>query len=305
MSAAGLRALRWRRRIEANAPWILAIGGLALLGIGVVSLWDVWRRGDGLGAGDAPATSTSTSTATATATATGGSGSGASNMDLGLDGEKGRDERVRHEAGTYVKLLPGDPTPVPIFVGAFEIDRREVRAADFGRFLAETGRDAPAAWAESRPPPSPDLPVWGVSLEDARAYCRWNGARLPSENEWERAAAGEFGLSYPWGHSWQASRVAAGTLPEPVGAHPDGASPSGVLDLVGNVPEWVEQESSDNSGTYLKGGGASPWNRREWLQVFVRVPSEAAPWKPGPGFRCASSSSSPTSAAQPRDRTAP
>jgi hypothetical protein len=193
--------------------------------------------------------------------------------------------RVALPALTYVKTIAGDPTPVAVRVEAFELDRHEVDVAAFASFLHATGRTAPVAWSIHRPAADPDAPVTGISYPDAEDYCLWAGGRLPSENEWERAAAGEDGRAYPWGNQLEPSLIAAGDALEPVGSHPDGASAEGVQDLVGNAVEWVAAPAGVEP--FLKGGGVAPWNRREYLGIFARILPTAERWAPGPGFRCA------------------
>ena len=90
-----------------------------------------------------------------------------------------------------------------------------------------------------------DHPAVGVNYEDARAYCRWVGGRLPTEAEWEFAARGPEGRIYPWGHEPPFPGRAVyglvlghGGKTEPVGSFPGDCSPYGVLDLAGNLPQW-------------------------------------------------------------------
>ena len=87
-------------------------------------------------------------------------------------------------------------------------------------------------------------PVVWVNWQQAAAYCDWAGRRLPTEAEWEKAARGEDGRIYPWGNEEAAAAHANFDIlnrdTEPVGSFPDGASPYGVLDMAGNVAEWVD-----------------------------------------------------------------
>ncbi|MCS6836814.1 MAG: SUMF1/EgtB/PvdO family nonheme iron enzyme [Anaerolineae bacterium] len=88
-------------------------------------------------------------------------------------------------------------------------------------------------------------PVFGVTWYGANAYCQAIGRRLPTEAEWERAARGDDGRIYPWGNQWSETlaktnrprEAALGTVA--IGTYPLGASPYGLLDMAGNVAEWV------------------------------------------------------------------
>jgi formylglycine-generating enzyme required for sulfatase activity len=100
-------------------------------------------------------------------------------------------------------------------------------------------------WRDGRPPPGrEDHPVVLVTHDEAARYCQWrNKRRLPTADEYEKAARGEQGLSYPWGNSFEASKLNSAVNgpgdTTPVGQFVDGASPYGVLGLAGNVFHWT------------------------------------------------------------------
>jgi formylglycine-generating enzyme required for sulfatase activity len=154
-------------------------------------------------------------------------------------------------------------------IDAFYIDRYPVTNAEFKRFRDAAhyhpsddhhflrdwkGGTYPKGWAGK--------PVTWVSLEDARAFAAWAGKRLPHEWEWQYAAQGTDGRLYPWGRNWNAAAVPAAdkgrTLrgPDDVNAQPAGASPFGVMDLVGNVWQWTDQFDDEHTRAAIVRGGS-------------------------------------------------
>ena len=155
-------------------------------------------------------------------------------------------------------------------IAPFHIDRHLVTNAQFKAFLDATGY-APADainflahWVDGAPRAGwENKPVVWVSLEDARAYATWAGKRLPHEWEWQYAAQGTDGRTYPWGNDWDESRVprinrGRRILPaEDVGSFPAGASPFGVEDLVGHVWQWTEEFGDEHTRVAILRGGSS------------------------------------------------
>jgi iron(II)-dependent oxidoreductase len=153
-------------------------------------------------------------------------------------------------------------------IPAFYLDRSPVTNAQFKVFLTATGY-APADahnflrdWTQGHYPQGwDDRPVTWVSLEDARAYAAWAKKRLPHDWEWQYAAAGSDGRIYPWGNTWDVACVPPQHTgrdlapPAPVGTRPAGASPFGVLDMVGHVWQFTDEFSDDHTRAVLLRGG--------------------------------------------------
>lgn len=138
-----------------------------------------------------------------------------------------------------------------VFLDEYKIARVPVTNAQYALYLAASGAQPPEHWWGGQMPRGRGLaPVTNVSWFEAQAYCAWLGEKisqpvgLPSEAEWEKAARGaQDPRAYPWGETWvdfcaNTSELGLGET-TPVGFFPAGASPFGVLDLIGNVREWT------------------------------------------------------------------
>jgi len=171
-----------------------------------------------------------------------------------------------------------------VALAAFAIAKTPVTNTQYAAFVAATGARPPITWRGAQPPDTRlDHPVVDVSWEEAVEFCAWltgvrakhspdkrlmadqpflaNASplrfRLPTEAEWERAARGVDGRTFPWGDLWDAAKAntrdgGPGSTTA-VGAHPHGASPAGCMDMAGNVWEWTT--SLDALYPYVPGDG--------------------------------------------------
>jgi formylglycine-generating enzyme required for sulfatase activity len=175
-----------------------------------------------------------------------------------------------------------------LYLDAFWIDRTEVSNAQYRRCVDAGACQAPLECSllpESHSDPNPtyddaskrDHPVVCVTWHHAKAYCSWVGARLPTEGEWEKAARGPDGRKYPWGN--RAPDCARANFSEcigstaPVGSYPRGASAYGVLDMVGNVLEWVSTRWAESPYDPYDG-------REDQAEAGVRVQRSCRYWDP-------------------------
>jgi formylglycine-generating enzyme required for sulfatase activity len=201
----------------------------------------------------------------------------------------------------------------PMHISSFYIDKYPATNADFKKFVDATHyhpkddlnflRD----WKDGTYPKGwENRPVTWVSQEDARAYASWAGKRLPHEWEWQYAAQGTDGRLYPWGNEWDDNAVPAPEKsrrmrgPDPVDAHAKGASPFGVMDMVGNVWQWTEEFVDEHTrGGILRGGSyyrpqGSIWyfpqayKLNEHGKLLLMSPSMDR--SGGVGFRCVADS---------------
>ncbi|MAE18225.1 hypothetical protein CMK12_04685 [Candidatus Poribacteria bacterium] len=177
------------------------------------------------------------------------------------------DSVVKIPAGEV--LLGQDLTPLP--VEEFRLGRYPVTNAQYHRFIEATGTPPPANRQNSDvepdnwfPPNDGDHPVTGVKCTDAEAYATWAGGRLPSFEEWERAARGNDGRTFPWGDEIDKPRcntaeAGVGTT-TPIGMFPEGVSPFGCYDLLGNVWEWSSTWYDDDQQFRVVRGGSWYYN---------------------------------------------
>ena len=191
-------------------------------------------------------------------------------------------------------------------VDAFGIDRTEVTHRAWRRCVA-AGRCPPSRISDEDPRlAAADMPVTGITADEAAGYCAWVGGRLPTEAEWERAARGDRRHRFPWGRLYNSQLANHGRSPTgpdaedgfalaaPVGSFPDGASADGVLDMAGNAWEWTASEphSRDvgpgaNAAVYRVIRGGSWAQPPEVLRVTTRVWVPAGDHRSDLGFRCA------------------
>jgi len=169
----------------------------------------------------------------------------------------------------------------------YAMDRGLVTQKDYEEFVQETQHRAPFItakeyqqqgflvhpydevkkylWQNNSPPENlKNHPVVLVSIDDAEAYCKWRGQkqsrryRLPTEDEWEKAARGTNHRYFPWGNQWNPTYLNSATKgpyqTTPVGLYIKGQSPYGIFDMAGNVFQWTGTQQSPKSERYLLKG---------------------------------------------------
>jgi formylglycine-generating enzyme required for sulfatase activity len=230
----------------------------------------------------------------------------------------------RQERACQPELFAIESPQRKVYLAAFSVDRVEVTVGAY-RACVRAGACAPepllvpdARFLQST------LPITSVTFAEAERFCAWRGARLPSEAEWERAARGTDGRTWPWGNTPRPGASNHGRFettdelapnqttlirPDasdgwaflaPVGSYPDGASPVGALDMAGNAMEWtadVYHEEPPQRGSTVNPRGPRLGALRvtrggSWRQprMFQRTTARdgAAPETRSPelGFRC-------------------
>jgi formylglycine-generating enzyme required for sulfatase activity len=174
---------------------------------------------------------------------------------------------------------------------SFYIGKFAVTNEAYLKFVQETGRPQPKHWWKGQdrkpfPEAHKNLPVVNVTFNDASEFCRWLGKdyRLPTGDEWEKAARGTKGWLYPWGNTFDKSRCngaeADVDVPAPVDSYKDGVSPFGAYNMVGNVGEWVDDVK------HLRGGSFKTPCELYGLTFYI-LESPAGRTDMDIGFRCA------------------
>lgn len=143
---------------------------------------------------------------------------------------------------------------------AYYMDMYPVTVKEYAAFITQTGYAPSSRWQEARQKGIPDdHPACGITWEDVIAYAQWSGKRIPTPNEWEKAAFGTNGMMFPWGDEFlpQLCNILESNIgsASPVGAYsPKGDSPFGFGDMIGNVWEWVYDWTASSDNRLLLGG---------------------------------------------------
>jgi len=158
-----------------------------------------------------------------------------------------------------------------IHLKSFYIDKTEVTNRDYARFVKATGAKPPITWNNGKYGPGlEDFPALYVTQADAEAYARWAGKRLPTEEEWEKAARGPNGQIYPWGNEFSDDKAATADSDMRIMGHalcnassgnmtghaPGDKSPYGAMDMGGNVREWTSSFDPENPSMKVVKGGS-------------------------------------------------
>jgi formylglycine-generating enzyme required for sulfatase activity len=214
------------------------------------------------------------------------------------------DDMVVVDAGPFRMGVDGEGNESPqhvVNLDAFSIDRHEVTVGEW--------RASPL-----RLPEQPtwnagdDQPVLDVTWHEAAEYCEWRGKRLPTEAEWEKAARGTDARAYPWGSDWDGGRANSGVPGDPfetaapVGSMPDGAAPSGALDMAGNAWEWTadwydpqayadthehDPDGPERGSHKVARGGSFRSPLSVDVRTTVRLPVQPSARRDDLGLRCA------------------
>ena len=198
--------------------------------------------------------------------------------------------------GTDELASAGDEDERPLHeveVADFYIDKYPVTNRQYYQFVLSDGYKPQGNWQKYFEPGTADMPVRGVTWEDANQYCRWAGKRLPTEAEWEKAARGTDGQLYPWGNDWSSDILPRGSLNYRLVLNQKAESPYGVLAMVGVLWQWTSSSHAaypydpNASGELkvLRGGAFS--NGRNIIRCANRYPEDPSVSFNTFTFRCA------------------
>jgi len=128
-----------------------------------------------------------------------------------------------------------------IWLDDYYIDIHEVTNAQYKVYLDSTKAEPPHRWEDGNYGIGEDgWPIISIRHDEAVAYARFIGKRLPTEAEWEKAARGVEGRRFPWGDNFDPSLCNNGDALMPIMSFPGGVSPYGLYDMAGNAAEWVD-----------------------------------------------------------------
>ena len=198
-----------------------------------------------------------------------------------------------------------------VYLDTFWIDETEITNAQYARCVAAGVCEEPLNLGSELHlnyygnPEFDAYPVIAVHWEGAKTYCEWTGRQLPSEAQWEKAARGDNGNTYPWGNA-----EVSGTLANfgsgindttAVGSYPNGVSPYGALDMAGNAAEWTTdwfnldyyRTSPESNPTGPLDGSAKVLRGGSWIDAVTNLRAAKRFWddprsvRVRYGFRCA------------------
>jgi formylglycine-generating enzyme required for sulfatase activity len=221
---------------------------------------------------------------------------------------RGRSHALPDDGLKWYPTIMKDDRPVrKIHIDEFWLDEREVSNEEYATFVQATGHRAPHHWPKGLMPPAiAKIPVVNVSWDDATAFAKWAGKRLPTEAEWERACRGHAeGKKYPWGDDKPTAESARfNTVSGPVAACGYAKNDFGLCDVAGNVWEWVADwyekdyyatpveanPRGPESGMYRVLRGGSWADEAKYLTCAHRSWARPKERSPNIGFRCAKDS---------------
>jgi formylglycine-generating enzyme required for sulfatase activity len=216
--------------------------------------------------------------------------------------------------GTVKPLYKDQHPEHKVYLDAFYIDQYEVTNREYKKFIDSTQfPELPGHWEDGRfPEGEKDLPVTNVTWREALTYALWAGKRLPTEEQWEKAARGTDGGLFPWGDEYQkgwanvgvdgAKALAAG------GSYPKDVSPYHVFDMAGNVMEWTLSWYQPYPGSdyqfkkfgkefkVLRGNGFQKGGHyflEAYRYTFYRTEAKPDEYFENVGFRCVTPATSP------------